>query len=149
MDYNIRKATPSDIFEIINLCVAHAEYEKASYNSVGKAERLEKMLFCENPHLHCLIAESNKKIVGYATFSCECSTWNAAYYTHMDCLFLSESYRGFGIGEALVNEIIKHSIREEAHHIEWQTPIFNERSIKFYNRIGAISKEKIRFTLAI
>jgi GNAT superfamily N-acetyltransferase len=65
----------------------------------------------------------------------------------MDCLFLCEAYRGFGIGEALVKEIIVYSKIVNAHHIEWQTPVFNRRAIKFYNRIGAVSKEKLRFTL--
>jgi ribosomal protein S18 acetylase RimI-like enzyme len=147
MNYNIRKAIPADINEITALCVAHAEYEKANYEPKGKTESLEKMLFCQNPQLHCLIAESNKKIIGYTTFSSECSTWNASHYTHMDCLFLYEAFRGLGIGEALVNEIILHSKMENAHHIEWQTPVFNERAIRFYNRIGATSKEKLRFTL--
>lgn len=147
MNYIIRKATPADITDIVALCAAHAGYEKANYNPTGKAESLEKMLFCDNPQLNCLIAESNNKIIGYATFSSECSTWNAAYYTYMDCLFLYEAYRGFGIGEALVNEIILHSNKANAHHIEWQTPVFNERAIRFYNRIGAASNEKLRFTL--
>lgn len=147
MNYNIRKVLPADVADVVALCVAHAEYEKANYEPKGKAERLEKMLFCQTPHLHCLIVESNNEIIGYATFSNECSTWNAANYTHMDCLFLYEEYRGLGIGEALVNKIIQHSKMENAHHLEWQTPIFNERAIRFYNRIGATSKEKLRFTL--
>jgi ribosomal protein S18 acetylase RimI-like enzyme len=147
MDYKIRTATPNDLIEIIQLCIEHAAYEKANYEPSGKTEKLRKMLFCEEPQLHCLIVEINSEIVGYATFSNECSTWNADYYTHMDCLFLREQFRGFGIGEALINEIITQSKLKNTHHIEWQTPTFNERAIKFYNRIGAISKEKLRFTL--
>jgi ribosomal protein S18 acetylase RimI-like enzyme len=30
-------------------------------------------------------------------------------------------------------------------NVQWQTPIFNERAIKFYHRIGATGKEKLRF----
>lgn len=149
MEYNIRMAKPADIMDIISLCIAHAEYEKANYEPSGKAEKLEKLLFCPSPNLHCLIAESENKIIGYATFSNECSTWNTDYYTHMDCLFLYEKYRGFGIGEALVKEIILYAKSKNAHHIEWQTPIFNEKAIRFYNRIGATSKEKLRFTLTL
>jgi hypothetical protein len=32
-------------------------------------------------------------------------------------------------------------------NIQWQTPVFNKRAIKFYNRIGATGKDKVRFTL--
>jgi GNAT superfamily N-acetyltransferase len=147
MNYTIRKAKESDLAEIILLCKEHATYERADYERLGKAEKLYNMLFCENPHLHCLIVECNTEIVGYAAFSKECSTWNAAYYVYMDCLFIREKFRGFGIGAALVEEIVEFSKRVNAHHIEWQTPVFNERAIKFYNRIGATGKEKMRFTL--
>jgi GNAT superfamily N-acetyltransferase len=149
INYTIRKAIPFDIDEIINLCEAHAAYEQAAYQKEGKAEKLAQMLFGNHAQLYCFLVEFENKIIGYATFSKECSTWYAAYYMHMDCLFLYEAYRGNGIGEALVNEIVKFAIQEKANHIEWQTPIFNERAIKFYKRIGAKSKEKLRFTLNI
>jgi RimJ/RimL family protein N-acetyltransferase len=48
-----------------------------------------------------------------------------------------------------VNKIIDFAKEANAHHIEWQTPVFNERAIKFYERIGATSKEKLRFTLQL
>ncbi|MFN0189729.1 MAG: N-acetyltransferase family protein [Bacteroidia bacterium] len=147
MNYLIRAAKPYDITEIINLCAEHALYEQANYDSTGKTEKLSKLLFCDHPSLFCLMAEHENEILGYATFSFEYSTWNADFYSHMDCLFLREKYRGNGIGEAFVNKIIELSKARKAHHLEWQTPIFNERAIKFYNRIGATSKEKLRFTL--
>lgn len=147
MKFFIRKAIERDIDAIIDLCVEHAEYEKAVYDQTNKAEKLSKMLFKDNPHLQCKVAEVDNKIVGYATFSRECSTWNADYYVHMDCLYLKEENRGFGIGEALINEIVAYAKQINALHIEWQTPTFNYRAIKFYLRIGATAKEKQRFTL--
>lgn len=147
--YTLRKAIPSDMEEIINLCMAHAAYEQSEYQKEGKALKLSNMLFGIHAQLHCLLFEHENKIIGYSTFSKECSTWYAAYYVHMDCLFLYEEYRGNGIGKALVNEIVKFAQQENAHHIEWQTPVFNERAINFYNCIGATSKEKLRFTLNI
>ena len=34
-------------------------------------------------------------------------------------------------------------------HIQWQTPEFNKRAIKFYDRIGAQSKSKMRYFLDV
>jgi GNAT superfamily N-acetyltransferase len=149
MHYTIRKAIVEDINTIIELCIEHAAYEQANYNPSGKAEKLAAMLFCSNPELYCIVAECESKVIGYTTFSKECSTWNAAYYTYMDCLFLKGAYRGFGIGEALVNKVIEHSKQNNTNHIEWQTPSFNKRAIKFYERIGATANEKFRFILTI
>jgi GNAT superfamily N-acetyltransferase len=144
MNYTIRKAIPADIAEIINLCGEHAEYEKAEYSSEGKAEKLSAFLFAENPRVHCLIAENENGIVGYATYMLEFSTWDADFYVHMDCLYLRDFARGFGIGEALIEEIARYANANECNQIQWQTPVFNERAIKFYYRIGATSKQKLR-----
>lgn len=147
MLYTIRKALPDDIQSIIELCVEHAAYEVAEYQPEGKAQKLSELLFCANPQLHCILAIVAEDIVGYATFSRECSTWNAAYYIHLDCLYLKQDFRGLGIGEALLRYVEQFAKQSQAHHVEWQTPVFNTRAIKFYHRIGASSKEKLRFTL--
>ena len=75
------------------------------------------------------------------------STWDAQYYVYMDCLFMQEAARGFGIGEKLVNKMKEESRKSGCDLIQWQTPEFNERAIKFYKRIGAASKSKERFYL--
>lgn len=147
MEYKIRRVVKEDMNEVIQLCIEHAAYEQSAYSEVGKADKLAAMLFCDAPQLHCLVAEINHELVGYIAFSKECSVWNGDYYLHMDCLFLKENFRGHGIGEAMVNKMVDYAKVVNANHIEWQTPVFNTRAIKFYNRIGATSKEKIRFTL--
>ena len=147
MNFEIRKASIDDIDEIIKLCAEHADYEKADYSSVGKSEKLASFLFSETPRLYCLIAENETGIAGYATYMFEFSTWDANFYTHMDCLYLRPYARGFGLGEKLIQKIAKESKINNSQLIQWQTPIFNERAIKFYYRIGATSKEKLRMYL--
>ena len=144
MEFKIRKAKPKDIESIIFLCKEHAAYEKVAYDSTGKAEKLAAFLFAEQPKIFCLIAENEKGIIGYATYTFEFSTWDADFYVHMDCLYLRDFARGFGIGEALIKEIARETIENNCSLIQWQTPVFNERAIKFYHRIGATSKEKLR-----
>ena len=144
MKYSIRKAIPEDISEIINLCAEHAEYEQVSYSPEGKAEKLAAFIFIDNPRLYCLVAEDEEGIVGYATYMFEFSTWDAGFFVHMDCLYLRPHARGFGIGEAFIKEIAKQTKQNGCNLIQWQTPVFNERAIKFYYRIGATAKEKLR-----
>jgi GNAT superfamily N-acetyltransferase len=147
MNYSIRKSRPSDIDEIIKLIDEHASYEGEQYDSNGMAEKLSSFLFCENPPLHCLIAESENDILGYATYMFEFSTWDAGYYVHMDCLYLKSSARGTGIGKALINEILKRTEENNCNLMQWQTPVLNKRAISFYYGIGAIAKEKLRMYL--
>lgn len=148
MNYSIRSAKPDDIDEIINLCAEHAEFEKAEYLSNGKAESLAKYLFAKQPRLYCLVAEDKEgEILGFTTFMPEFSTWEADFYIHMDCLFLRKHTRNQGIGEQLIRRIAAFAKEIGIRQIQWQTPTFNKRGLKFYKRIGATSKEKFRLYL--
>ncbi len=149
MELDIRFAKAEDLPAIVNLCSLHAAYEKASYNASGKQEQLNEAIFCEAPDVYCLIAEVNGSIEGYAVYMRQYSTWDAAFYIYMDCLFLKEANRGYGIGEMLTDRIKREGAKLGCKLIQWQTPDFNVRAIKFYKRIGATSKTKERFFLEI
>jgi len=151
MDSNtkIRFASTEDVNRIIDLCEEHANFEKAEYNKEGKSKILAKDLFDENPKLYCLVVENGHKIIGYATYMKQYSTWEASDYIYMDCLYIIESARSRGFGEDLINRIKKEGQNLGCRLIQWQTPDFNTRAIKFYERIGAFSKSKERFYLKI
>lgn len=149
MEYSIRKCELRDLPKLILLCQKHAEYERTDYSDLGKEEALKKALFRENPKLNCLVVATNKTIVGYASYTFDYSTWDAADFLYMDCLFLEEEVRGFGIGEQLIDRLKQIAIEKGCASMQWQTPHFNERAIKFYNRIGGKGKEKVRFTLPL
>ena len=144
---NIRFAKIVDMDQIVQLCKGHAAYEKSAYSEEGKKELLTKSIFQENPPLYCLVAAQDNYLLGYLTYMKQFSTWDANYYVYMDCLFMLEAARGFGIGEKLVNRMKEESRKQNCQLIQWQTPDFNERAIKFYKRIGATSKSKERFYL--
>lgn len=151
--YTIRPVAATDLPELVRLCAAHAEYEKATYNPRGKAERLGELLFSPTPRLHCIVAatlapkSSAVELVGYTTWSQEVSTWEAATYAHMDCLYLDPTTRGQGLGRLLVQQLARDALTAGCQQVQWQTPAFNQRAIPFYERLGAASKEKVRFFL--
>ena len=149
MEYSIRNCEPADLPKLIVLCQKHAEFEKADFSPEGKEESLRKALFNENPKLKCLVVAANETIVGYASYTFDYSTWDAADFMYMDCLFLEEEARSFGIGEILIEKLKEIAAEKNCINIQWQTPQFNERAIKFYNRIGAKGKDKVRFTLVL
>ena len=139
----------SDLNDLIKLCELHAVFEQSEYNSKNKKQKLEKHLFSDKPTLFCLVVEHLDKIIGYATYMKQFSTWDSDFYIYMDCLFMTEESRGFGIGEKLIDRIKIEGIKNQCTHIQWQTPDFNKRAMKFYNRIGAESKTKERYFLKV
>ena len=149
ISYSIRKAMLEDLPVLVELCAEHAEFEQAEYSPLGKADRLHEHFFGTTPSAFCLVAEADKTLAGYATYSKEFSTWDAGFYIHMDCLYLRPSFRGYGIGEELINQIREDARGLGCNLIQWQTPKFNTRAIKFYERIGAKQKEKVRFYLNV
>ena len=40
----IRKAIPKDVEQLVDLCAAHAAYEKANFDASQKKEKLKKKL---------------------------------------------------------------------------------------------------------
>jgi len=147
MDHAIRKAELKDMTKLVELCQKHATFEQADFNSAGKVELLTKALFCKTPRLFCFMIESTTEIMGYFTYTIDFSTWDAQMFLHLDCLYLDPEFRRLGIGEKVVEKLRIIAREKNCVNIQFQTPAFNENAIKFYRRIGAKGKEKIRFIL--
>jgi len=142
---NIRFALPKDLPRVVELCQAHAAYEQAVYDATNKAQQLSDSFFEYPPAAYCLVVEHHQQIVGYATFMKQFSTWDAAHYLYLDCLYFEPSARGLGLGRQVMDIIWAFAKAENCNRIEWQTPDFNESAIGFYKKIGATSKTKERF----
>lgn len=147
MDYGIRKAEVKDLAKLIELYQKHATHEQAAFDPTGKTELLNNALFAETPKLFCFIIESRGEVAGYFTYTFDFSTWDVQSFLHLDCLYLEPEFRGMGIGEKVVEKLKGIAIEQNCVNIQFQTPIFNERAIKFYKRIGAVGKEKVRFSI--
>lgn len=143
----IRQATPSDLPELVELCTEHAAYERSEFDPKGKEEALRDMIFSTGARLYCIVAVEEERLKGYATFSVECSTWDAAYYMHMDCLFLRSEARNKGLGKQLMKAIAQQALEMGVTRMQWQTPSFNVDAVRFYDRLGPVKKEKYRLFL--
>lgn len=147
MNYQIRPAEPKDIEELVTLCGEHAAYERASFDPTGKAEAIQRHLF-QTHRFFCYVAEDDSgQLLGYATCMTEFSTWDAALYLHMDCLYLRPPARNLGIGAAFMRVIAGKAAELVCSQIQWQTPQWNVDAIRFYRRLGASSREKLRMYL--
>lgn len=147
MEYLIRDCKEDDLADLVELCGMHAAHERVSYNTERKKDLLENALFEHSPKLFCIIVESNNMAIGYASYTFDFSTWDAASFLYLDCLYLTPDFRGYGIGKVIFNKLKEIARSKDCINVQWQTPDFNERAIKFYNRIGAVGKDKVRFFL--
>ncbi len=146
-NYLIREIKEKELDELMLLIGEHAAYEKADFTSEGKKERLKTELFKTGSQLHCWVVEIDQIVQGFCSFTFDYSTWDAAYFIYMDCLYIRSSFRGLGIGSVILDKLKKLAIEKECVNVQWQTPDFNAPAIKFYKKNGATSKDKVRFTL--
>lgn len=143
----IRRALRQDIQGLVALCAEHANFERAVYDSADKAVRLSYALFAGVPRLYAWMAVVDGNFVGYATAAPEYSTWSAAEYLHMDCLYVQSGRRGTGIGAALMASVVQLARERGFAEVQWQTPSWNVDASRFYRRHGAVDQEKLRFVL--
>lgn len=147
MEYIIRPIEEKDLDRLIELCDHHAEYEQATYDATGKKPLLKEALFRVSPKLYCQVIEIDSLVMGYFSYTFDFSTWNAQTYMYLDCLYLEQEVRGMGIGKEIFLVLQRIGLENNCVNIQWQTPVFNEKAINFYRKIGASEKDKKRFTL--
>jgi GNAT superfamily N-acetyltransferase len=148
-DYIIRPVTKNDLDGLLILMQEHADYERAAFDPANKKNKLETALFNEPVKLSCWVVERDGDLNGFVSFTFDFSTWDAADFMYMDCLYLKPETRGRGIGTVIIKKLHKIAKEMNCINIQWQTPDFNESAIRFYHKNNAASKNKVRFTLNV
>jgi GNAT superfamily N-acetyltransferase len=131
------------------LCSEHARFERAHHVIDGKEAALTEALFGDTPKLSAWVAIVDGKPVGFATATEDFSTWAAAPFLHMDCLFVTQRHRGGGLGAALLHAVARDARDRGLGEVQWQTPAWNADACRFYQRHGAIAVPKFRFCLTL
>jgi GNAT superfamily N-acetyltransferase len=145
----IRPAQPGDLDALMQLCAEHAEFERLTPPGPEASQTLSVALWGPEPRAMVLVVADQDHICGYASFALEFATWTGREYVHLDCLYLRESHRGHGWGRALIDKVIDAAAGLGVNEMQWQTPDWNADAIRFYERVGATPRTKVRFTLGV
>lgn len=137
---SIRPASIDDVDQIMQFVMDLAIYEKEPDSVVATPEHFRQALFCDQPKVHCLIAELNGKAVGFAVYFFSFSTWLGQHGIFLEDLYVSPEYRGSGAGKGLLKELANIAIANDLGRVEWSVLDWNEPSIQFYRAMGAVAK---------
>jgi GNAT superfamily N-acetyltransferase len=135
--YSIRPATVVDVPVIFELIQALAEYEQLTHLVTGSARDLENHLFGEKPYAEALVAEAGDRVMGFALYFWNYSTFLAKPGIYLEDLFVLPEYRRQGIGKALLTRLAQVAIAQGAGRLEWSVLDWNQPAIDFYERLGA------------
>jgi len=148
--YLIRKAKKSDSGDILRLIKELAEYEKFSPPNQEAQKRLIADAYCSKPLFNILVAENEKKIVGYTFYYFTYSTFLAKPTLYLEDIFVSKEFRNSGIGKMLFDELLKIAKSKKCGRFEFAVLDWNKNSLAFYKRYNAkIMKEWLLHRISI
>ena len=136
-ELQIRQAIADDVPYIFNLIEALAEYEKLSHLVTGTVEDLHEHLFGSRIYAEAIVTEWDSKIIGFALFFPNYSTFLTKPGIYLEDLFVLPEYRRQGIGKAMLSYLGKLAVERDAGRLEWSVLDWNESAIAFYQNIGA------------
>ncbi len=141
-DFEIRQAKEEDVPEILELIKALAEFENLSDEVVATEELLKKTLFGINSPAEVQIAYDKNKTLGFALYFRSFSTFLGRPGIYLEDLYVRESARGKGVGEALLSRLAQRTLVIGGGRLEWSVLNWNEVAIKFYQKMGAAPLEE-------
>lgn len=136
--FTIRPADPEDAPVLLGLIRELAAYENLLPEVVATEERLRETLFCEPPCAEAMLAEVESEPVGFLLFFPNYSTFLGRAGIHLEDVFVKPSFRGRGIGKALLTRLAEIAVERGCGRVEWNVLDWNEPSIQFYHSLGAI-----------
>lgn len=133
----LRFAQPGDGAVLFNLIQGLAKYEKLSHAVTGNPQQLEKHLFSSPQYIEAILAEYPGKVVGFALFFANYSTFLTKPGIYLEDLFVLPEYRRQGIGKALLAKVAEIAVERNCGRLEWSVLDWNQSAQAFYRQMGA------------
>ena len=137
-DIQIVSATERDVTVILEMIRGLAEYEKLAHMVTATEDQLRTTLFGARPAAEVLLAYEGGECAGLALFFTNYSTFLAKPGIYLEDLFVKPHARGRGIGFALLQRLAAIARDRECGRVEWSVLDWNEPSIEFYKKLGAV-----------
>ena len=134
---SVRKTISEDIPAVIELMREFAEFENLADFLEITEEKLNDAMFGENSFVQSLAAFDGEKAIAYAIFFPYFSSFRGQKSVYLEDIFISESYRKFGLGEKMLKEIAKIGRQFGAVRMDFQVLDWNAPAVSFYKKHGA------------
>jgi GNAT superfamily N-acetyltransferase len=136
MSIIIRESVREDVPAMFELIKELALYEKAPEQVTNTIEQMYVDGFGENPIFGTIVSEVDGVVVGMALYYFRYSTWKGKRL-YLEDLIVSETMRGRGLGEKLLEATIEQARKTACTGLMWQVLDWNEPAINFYKKFGA------------
>jgi len=131
----IRRAIAKDAEGMIDVLNSTRLFEEAwAGDEDWTKEALRKALITEN--LVLLVAEINRRIVGFADYMIFPSLWECKYQGFIIDLFVHKTFQDKGIGGKLIEAVVQRSDAARLGELHVSTGLENARARRLYVRHG-------------
>ena len=137
MTLTIRPAAPADLPLICALIRDLAEYERLADQVRFDPHVLGEKLFGTRPYAEVVIGELDGAAQGFALFFHNFSTFEGRPGIYLEDLFVRETARGSGLGQALLAHLAALAVERDCARLEWSVLDWNAPAIGFYHKLGA------------
>lgn len=139
MSFLIRKADEKDVPDILRLIKELATYERAPEAVLNTEEMVLADGFGPKAIFKGFVAEQldTNEIIGIAIYYTAYSTWKGRMF-YLDDLFVTESFRRFGVGKMLLDAVLKDAQHEGVNLVKWQVLDWNTPAIDFYKKMNVV-----------
>ena len=141
-EIEVRPGTSSDVPLILTFIRELAEYEKLAPAVVATEDQLRSALFGQRPFAEVVIANLDATPVGFALFFPNYSTFLGRPGMYLEDLFVRPAARGAGVGRELLKYLARLTVERGWGRLEWSVLDWNEPSIGFYRRMGAMPMDE-------
>jgi GNAT superfamily N-acetyltransferase len=136
MSIIIRESVREDVPAMFELIKELALFEKAPEQVTNTIDQMYEDGFGENPIFGTIISEVDGKVVGMSLYYFRYSTWKGKRL-YLEDLIVSETMRGKGLGEKLLEATIAKARETSCTGLMWQVLDWNTAAINFYKKFGA------------
>ncbi len=138
----IRPATIDDTPLVLKFIKGLAEYERLEHEVVATEAGLRKAMFGPKPSAEAVIGYSRDEPIGFAVFFHTFSTFLGSSSLYLEDLFVLPEWRGKGLGRQLLSYLAYVAMARDCQRLEWSVLDWNEPSIRFYQRLGALPRDE-------
>jgi GNAT superfamily N-acetyltransferase len=137
----LRFAIEKDVDTILQFIRSLAKYENLENEVVLTRENLLDTLFA-NKYAEVIIAEHRGEPIGFMLFFYNYSTFLGQPGIYLEDLYIVPEARKMGFGKRMLAYLARLAIDRKCGRLEWSCLDWNMSSRRFYEGIGAKSKEE-------
>jgi len=136
-EVRIEAASEADVGLILQFIRELAEYDRLQHQVVATEEGLRQSLFRERPAAEVILAYLAGDPVGFALFFHNYSTFLGKPGLYLEDLYVRPAARGRGVASRIMAYVARQAVERDCGRLEWWVLDWNERAIRFYERLGA------------